>query len=123
MTLDMKINNLIGKPYDANDFNCWHLVRELDDRVPSIDIVAKQFTAMKTLKKGLASGLLYNEVYTFEDGDIILLGNKKENLHHAGYYYKGLLIHNRPTSGVVAEQFDIIKAQFIYMRGYRYANS
>ena len=120
MTLDRKINNLIGKPYDVNNFNCWDLVRELDDRVPSIDIVAQQFTAMKALKSGLASKLLYKEVYNFQDGDLIMLGNKKENLHHAGYYYKGLLVHNRPSSGVVAEQFEVIKAQFIHTRGFRY---
>ena len=120
MTIDQKINNIIGKEYDKDTYNCWDTIRELDDRVPTIDIVAKQFTAMKALKSGLASKLLYKEVFNFQDRDIIMLGNTKENLHHAGYYHKGLLIHNRPDSGVVAEQLDIVKLQFRFVRGFRY---
>ncbi len=118
--IERQINNLIGKPYDKNGYNCWDLVQELDPHAPSIDVVARQFTAMKQLKRGLNSELLYSEVYSFEDGDIIMLGNSENNLHHAGYYYGGLLIHNRPTTGVVAQKIEEIKIEFKYIRGFRY---
>jgi len=94
-----KIEELIGKPYDAQDFHCWTLVEELVPNAPKVEVIGGSYR--------LAKGGFERNAETIADkvevqgdpqeGDIILVGSKK-SLIHAGVLLidsgNRLVIHN-----------------------------
>ncbi len=109
MKLDLrKVNSLIGKTYDPNDFHCWTLIEELIPNAPKIDFVVDSITA--SVKK-IDSELKLNEsLFEFptkpEDGDIILFALKSSYLH-VGIYWKNVIIHNSEF-GVRTEAYKVL---------------
>ena len=111
-----KINNLIGKPYNAKTFNCYHLVQVLVECAPDYDSVASRLTQTRHLNEDDYTGLTV--VTEFIDGDIILLGREFKKLHHAGVYHSGLIIHAEYPAVAACSISDMLKL-YPVMKGLR----
>ena len=110
-----RINELIGKPYDAKRFNCWHLVMELAPTAPNVDVVASKTTAIKYMNDDEYDGWEITE--SPKDFDICLLAIEENEYHHAGIYFNGLIIHaDMPM--VRAEKLDIIRNKYPLIKVY-----
>ena len=92
MSLADSINDIIGKPFNAETFHCWTLVEELLPEAPKLDVTATSIIkSIKHFRDEMPEiGLI--EVDTYENGDIIVLG-KNGVYMHAGVYYDGGLVH------------------------------
>ncbi len=111
-----KINQLIGKPYNKETFNCYHLVQELVECAPDYDSVVSRLTQTRHLNEDVYDNL--EDVTEFKDGDIVLLGRELKKLHHAGVYHSGLIIHAE-TPSVRAETVKDMLRLYPVMRGLR----
>ena len=110
-----KINAVIGKAYDKDNYNCWDLVMELNPKAPSFDEVGTLYNALKYMNKDNYNGFKITDAP--QDGCICLLGKKPNVFHHAGIYFQGLIVHAvDPT--VVANEISVIKKLYPYMRFY-----
>jgi len=111
-----KINRLIGKAYDKESFNCYHLVQELVPCVPDFDTVVSRLLQSRYLNQDVYTDM--REVTVFKDGDIILLGAETKHLHHVGVFYQGLIVHaDKPM--VRAESLAHIQKAYPVMKGFR----
>ena len=115
MTIEDKINNLIGKPYDAEIYHCWHMVKELIPNAPDIDVVASKTTAVRYMNDDEYPD--WKITQSPKDMDICLMGIKDNVYHHAGVFFNGLIVHADLTY-VRAEKLDIISKKYQYMRFY-----
>ena len=113
-----KVNDLIGKPYDIANYNCWHLVMELVDHAPDIDKVATMSVGLRMMND-TANWAGFKKVFTPQDGDIVVMGNHKNAYHHAGVYFNGGIIHSDKPS-VSFKNLDDMKKVYKEMRFYRY---
>ena len=114
--IEEKINSIIGKPYDAENYNCWHMVMELQPLAPSIDIAATRSAGIKNMNEDSYANWEVTE--SPSDLDICLLGNREDALHHAGVFYNGMIVHNDVTT-VRAEPLAIIKNKYKCIRFYK----
>lgn len=115
-----KVNSLVGKEYDAEHFNCWHLVMELVPTAPKVDVVATKMVGIKYFTdKSYYSD--FHEVSIPKDGDIVLLGESISKLHHAGVFVQGGVIHAESPS-VVFTTLRRLKFSYKEVRFYRANN-
>ncbi len=113
MTIEDKINSLIGTPYDADMYHCYTLVMELQPKAPTLDLIASKTTAVRYMNDDEYPNCI--EVEKPSDLDIVLLGIKEDTYQHAGIYFKGLVIHaDRPS--VRAEKLDIIRNTYPFIK-------
>ena len=84
------IQTLIGKPYDKENYHCWHLVMELVPTAPSIDEVGTMKNSLNLMNQEYKA---YKPTNTPCDGDIVLLGRRADSYYHAGVYYQGRVVH------------------------------
>ena len=119
MTLEQKINSVIGLNYDYQKANCWDLVIFLNEDAPKIDEAHESFlTTMKKFKeyekeyKGN-----FNSVMFPKDGDIILLG-KRNCFDHAGIFYNDGIVH-ASMLGVIWQNLTEIKRDFRLLKAYQ----
>ncbi len=119
MNIYERANSVIGKPYDAYKAHCWHLVEFLQPLAPKIDATAESlYRSVKEFKSNIdAHKDVVQEVEKYQDGDIILLG-RSGNYFHAGVYLYGRVVHANDT-GVVAEEYGIIKLKYPLLKGLR----
>ncbi len=116
MNMDDQINELIGKPYHPETYNCYHLVMELVPCAPDYSDIVNRLTQSRYFNESTHDNLI--EVTDVIDGDIVLLGHDKKHLHHAGVYYKGYIVHaDRPN--VRAMSMADMKVFYPSMRYYR----
>ena len=106
-TLD-KLNSLIGKPYDKENYHCYHLLSDTLD-VPSLKDVHVD-TALGDIAK-------YKDMFIQIDNAvnmcIVLIGKK-----HIGIYYNGGIFHN-DTHGVRYEPLRVIKLRYRTFKYYK----
>ena len=107
------INAVIGKPYDAENYNCYHLVRELVPQAPSLETVANYTTALRSFNKATYPGV--DEVTKPFDGCVVLMGIRMDGLTHAGVFYQGFIVH-ADRSAVRAEQMVMLERKYPAMR-------
>jgi len=110
-----KINSLIGKPYDKDNFHCYHLVKELVPKAPDWTMVA---SIVEGLKWSSELTRITEQLEDPEDGVIVLLGRSPTTLYHAGVYFSGLVVHV-DKCGTRAEPLFKIKLKYPEMRFYR----
>ena len=111
------INKVIGKEYDLENYNCWHLVMELVPNVPSIEVIGKRFSSAREFKRE-EHYQYFTEVTIPEDGDVVVLGRSPTEMYHAGVWYKGGVIHaERPS--VVYKPLESLKVLYSEVRYYR----
>ncbi len=117
MTFEDKVNDLIGKPFDAYKFHCWTLVEDLLPNAPKIEGTAKTLSvSVKHFKKELVSHNL-KEVDLLQDKDIIIMG-KNDTYFHAGVFYKGGVVH-ASEFGVIYQPLKDIKKTYTQVKGLR----
>lgn len=115
-----KVQELIGKPYDTETYNCWHLVMDLVPTAPKVDVVATKIVAMSFFNdKKYYTG--FKEVEIPKDGDIVLMGSTPKHLHHAGVYVNGGVIHADKPS-VMFRSITYMKRLYREVRFYRASN-
>lgn len=115
-----KVQSLIGKPYHPEKFNCWHLVMELVPKAPTVNVVATKMIGIDYFtNEKYYDG--FHEVCEPQDGDIVLLGDTPNTLHHAGVFINGGVIHAEQPS-VVFRMLKFIKRQYKEVRFYRENN-
>ena len=120
MSLLTKAQDMIGKPYDAETFNCWHLVMGLVPSVPTVDIVATKMVGVKYFTdKSYYSD--FHEVYYPRDGDVVLMGKSMDLLHHAGVVVDGGVLHAEQPSAVF-RSIETMRKQYKEVRFYRANN-
>ena len=113
-----KINDIIGRPYDAERFNCWHLVMELQPKAPKLEVVATKIAGLKNMNKKYYSGW---EITTSpKDLDIVLLGMREDAMQHAAVYYKGGVIH-ADNFAVRFESLSSIQNKYSHVKFYTYS--
>ena len=109
------VNNLIGKPYNKNTFNCWTLIELIVPNAPKVDIeVDSVTTTVKKIDKELKDNIdnfTYPNMGEEIEGDIVLFGHGDNMYNHAGVYYNNIIIHN-DTQGVRTEKYDIMKNKY-----------
>lgn len=94
-----KVNELIGRTYDAEDFHCWTLVEELVPGAPKLDVIGGDYeNSIREFKKNTPNYIdnFADIIDKVIDGDVIVVGNNYIN--HAGVIYVEsddiLVIHN-----------------------------
>lgn len=87
-----KAEALIGKPYDAKYFHCWHLVTELAPKAYRLQIPASLAASVRYFSDE-RYWKDFEVVSTPTDGDIIMLGREEGKFFHAGVFYQGGMIH------------------------------
>lgn len=118
MTFEDKINDVIGKPYDAYSAHCWDLVCYLIPDAPKPDGTAKTLTAsIKHFKEELKHHNLKEIDENYKNKDIIILG-KNNIFFHAGVYYDGGVVH-ASLDGVVYQTMDFIHRMYGNIQGLR----
>ena len=110
-----KINEVIGKPFDAVNFHCYHLVRYLVPKAPDWRVVA---SIAEGLRWSSELTKLTKRVTTPESGDIALLGRTFKTMYHAGVYFEGRIVHV-DSVGTRAELLHIIARKYPAIRYYR----
>ena len=115
-----KINDLVGRPYNAQTFHCWSLVEELVPNAPKLSVIGGNYEqSIREFKKNTPE---YIEQFTevrenAKSGDIVLAGNNYIN--HAGVLYLDsdnvLVIHN-DTKGVHVEPMYYFQKQYKMIR-------
>ena len=103
------INTLIGKPYDKDNYHCWHFVEEVLP-VPTLKDVHVD-SANNDVEKYLH---LFKEIDSPVDNCIVLLGDT-----HVGIYYKNGIYHN-DKGGVRYESKRVMKLKYKGFKWYLY---
>jgi len=117
MTFAEEINKLIGKPFHPETFHCWTLVEILLPRAPKLDVTASSvFKSIKHFRDEVPATTL-EEVDSYEDKDIIVLG-KNGVFMHAGVYYDGGIVHTDHT-GVRYQRMKDIDKVYTMKQGFR----
>ena len=92
---------LVGKPYNEENYNCYHFVAECLV-MPSIDEIA-----VSHAKQQISDNLPhYEQLPAPIDYCLVLLGNK-----HIGTYYKGYIYHN-DVHMVKADSLRVIQRKY-----------
>ena len=111
-----RITELIGTPYDENNFHCWTLVETLVPNAPKLDVQGGDFTrAAHQFKKEVPKYIeMYHEVLEDpQNFDIVLAGSKF--LNHAGVLIiedgNALVIHN-DINGVHVEPLYFFRKKY-----------
>ena len=115
-----KINSLIGKPYNAVNYHCFHLVKELQPKAPDIDVIASQMAGARLMNGKVYSGWEITD--TPHNLDIVLLGTREDVYHHAGVLFEGGIVHADKPS-VRYESLSHIKKRYPCIRYYTYRDS
>ena len=84
------VNSLVGKPFDEEEFHCWHLVESLLPSAPRIKTVATTYSALKLMRKDYPD---CREIENPMDMCIVLMGVDKDLLSHAGVYFDNSIVH------------------------------
>ena len=103
-----KLNTLIGKPYDKENYHCWSFIEEVLN-VPTLKDVHVD-TALNDVEKykGLFEELLQPENYC-----IVLLGSS-----HIGIWYRYNIYHN-DTQGVRCESERVMRMKYPTFRYFK----
>lgn len=102
------MNTLIGKPYDKENYHCWHFIEEVLN-VPTLKDVHVD-TAKDDVEKYKN---VFKEITKPENYCIVLLG-----VSHIGIWYKDHVYHN-DTHGVRAEPMRVIKMKYASIKYYK----
>ena len=97
----MDINTLVGKPYDKENYHCWHFIEEVL-AVPTLKDVHVD-TANDDVEKYIG---LFMEIDAPVNYCIVLIGKS-----HIGIWYNGGIYHN-DTRGVRYESMRVIKMRY-----------
>lgn len=102
------INSLVGKPYDKDNYHCYHFIEEVLD-VPKLKDVHVD-TAKNDIEKykGLFKELIQPENYC-----IVVLGDT-----HVGIWYRFNIYHN-DTHGVRCESERVMRMKYKYFTYYK----
>lgn len=103
-----QIQKLIGKSYNRDTYNCWHLVMELVPTAPSVEEIGTLKNSLNRMNQPYST---YIPTDTPRDGDIVLLGRSDKEYYHAGVYYQGKVVHALDPS-VVFQPLDKLRRQF-----------
>ena len=95
------INSLIGKPYDAKEYHCWHFIEDVLD-VPTLKDVHVD-TAKDDVNKYIG---LFTEIDKPFNYCIVLIGKS-----HIGIWYNNGIYHN-DTHGVRYEPMRAMKLRY-----------
>jgi len=117
--IEETINSIIGETYNKDTNNCWHTVQKINSNAPGMDALVDIY---RDIQRGEDVSVPFREVSAFNTLDIVLLGDREDHLHHAGVVYAGLIIHNTPSTGVIAQDIDLVKMNFKVIKGYRYVS-
>ena len=97
--LEDKLEELVGREYDATHFHCWHLVEELVPKAPKLQVEGGDYAkAIRGFRNETPNYIeMFDEITEdFKDLDVILVGN--QHLNHAGVLIfdsgNPLVIHN-----------------------------
>ena len=96
-----KLNALVGKPYDADNYHCWHFIEAVMDVPTLIEVHAD--TANDDVDKYIG---LFTEIEQPINGCIVLIGES-----HVGVWYNGGIYHN-DTHGVRYEPKRTLKFRY-----------
>lgn len=102
------MNNLIGKPYDKENYHCWHFIEEVLD-VPTLSDVHVD-TAKDDVEKYKN---VFAEILEPTNYCIVLLG-----VSHIGIWYNGTIYHN-DIHGVRSETLRVIKMKYASIKYYK----
>lgn len=119
MSLEDKINSVIGTAYDYKEANCWDLVMLLNENAPKLDTVHESVLSTKVKFNNYLEEHKpdFNYVLFGKDGDIVLLGNGE--IEHAGIFYSEGVVH-ASKNGVVWQPLSIIKRLYRTQKAYRW---
>ncbi len=95
------INSLVGKPYDKDNYHCWHFIEEVLD-VPRLKDVHVD-TARDDVEKYKG---LFIELAQPENYCIVVLGSS-----HIGIWYRYNIYHN-DTHGVRCESERVVRMKY-----------
>ena len=89
-----KVNEVIGKAYDAEKSHCWNLVEYLVPTAPKLEGQASSLRiSVDLFKKELDRTKLTDvSIDHLKDQDIVVLG-RGGVFHHAGVYCNGGVVH------------------------------
>ncbi len=117
MTIEQKINGIIGKPF-SKDFHCYNLVEFLSPSAPKIIGVHQGLTKTNKEFKDMMEPLDVVEVSDFINGDIIFLGSNNI-YYHAGVYYDDGMVHTTEDLGTIYQTMSMIKILYSNIKGFR----
>ena len=119
MMFEDKINDVIGKPYDAYKAHCWDLVMYLVPDAPHLKGTADSLiSSIRQFEYEMAHHNINElEESDLRNRDIVILG-RNNIMFHAGVYYDGGIVH-ASERGVVYEQMSTIKVMYSNIRGLR----
>jgi len=109
-----KINSLIGKPHNNDNYHCWHLVCDLVPCAPKIDASIGTIREAMSYKDDVTDGKL-REIKSPINGCIVLLGKSERTLYHAGVFYSDGIVHN-DENGVRYETLNKIDEKFPFKK-------
>ena len=106
------IESMIGTPYDPQNHNCWHYVRDVQQRLYGRDLPAIDLEQVncRTVFEAFAADhperANWVEVAKPVDGAIVMMA-RRDRTAHAGVYValdEGLILHCDDKHGVAAER-------------------
>lgn len=120
MTRDRSVvSALIGRPYDIERFNCFHLLNLILREWWGIDLpevnkvsIEKELECARVIKK-------YSKVFVeldIPDSECVALMNRGT---HVGVYFDGAVVHNRIDYGVVYERLGMIRSMYPDVKFFR----
>ena len=113
-----KANELIGKPYDLDSYNCYHLVRELVPEAPTPQEILKYAVHFRNTGEILKPNLIEIVEENRQDGNIVFLGSMVNEAPHAGVVVLNYIVHaDRPS--VKASSLEAISQIYNERRYYR----
>ncbi len=120
MSLEDKINSVIGNTYDYKDANCWDLVMHLNEHAPKIEEMHDSiFSTTKKFRDYEEEFKSDFKVVLFpDDGDIVLLG-ARDRYTHAGIFYSSGIVH-ASKNGVVWQPLHIMKLHYKRQKAYKW---
>ena len=102
------INTLVGKPYDKENYHCWHFIEDVLD-VPLLKDVHVD-TANDDVDKYIG---LFEEILTPQKYCIVLMGKS-----HIGIWYNDGIYHN-DEHGVRYESKRVLKMKYPSFKYYK----
>ena len=111
MTFTEKVNAIIGKPYDRENYHCYDVVEYLVPGAPKVQQTAITMSSIREINREHVGVVDIDEPV---NECIVLLGNN-DLITHAGVFYNNMIIHNEST-GVRAEHISKIKQRFSLVR-------
>ena len=102
------INTLVGKPYDKENYHCWHFIEDVLD-VPLLKDVHVD-TANDDVDKYIG---LFEEILTPQKYCIVLMGKS-----HIGIWYNDGIYHNA-EHGVRYEPKRVFKMKYPAFKYYK----